>query len=76
MWKLSQGLRRFLIVGLWDRKKLETRNPELETAKAQSRITFGATVDSSGYENCLHGYSRDWQLSGFVLAGIEPVLSS
>jgi|SoiMetStandDraft_2_1073263.scaffolds.fasta_scaffold18767_3 hypothetical protein len=35
MWKLSQGLRRFLIVGLWDRKKLETRNPELETAKAQ-----------------------------------------
>ena len=33
--------------------KLETRNAELETAKAYSRIAFGATGDSSGYESRL-----------------------
>ena len=32
--------------------KLETRNAELETAKAYSRIAFGATVDFSEYVCC------------------------
>jgi hypothetical protein len=74
MWELSQGLTRSLIFGLWDRKKLETRNPELETAKAQSRNAFGATADSSGYERFLYGFSKDWELSGFVLAATKTSL--
>jgi hypothetical protein len=30
---------------------------------------------SSGSESRIHGFSRDWQLNGFVLAGIKPFLS-
>jgi hypothetical protein len=35
------------------------------------RIAFGATVESPGYESRVHGFSRDWQPGGFVLAELN-----
>ena len=50
--------------GCWTGKNSENLKPETRNCESPCR-----------YESRLNGFSRDWQLNGFVLAGIKPFLS-
>src|SRR6266498_4608546 len=50
--------------GCWTGKNSENLKPETRNCESPCR-----------YESRLNGSSRDWQLNGFVLAGIKPFLS-